>query len=257
MKKEYEGCRDKKRLDEAVSFAAERHAGQFRKGTVIPYLVHPMEVLNILFRMGADTDLMIAGVLHDTIEDTDTSRDEIEAHFGKDVAELVAGHSEDKSKSWDERKCHAIAELSKSDKRFKMLVMADKLSNLRAIASDYKRVGDELWARFNAPQEKQAWYYSEIDDALSDMQKYPDCVDAYWELNGLIKDVFVRFFITDDAIYQMCLDGTGFRYEKTVCDWLPYDGELPDDAAIIMRAAAEAIEDDWLDGLYFSGNKQG
>lgn len=147
-------------LEKAIHFATFKHAGQLRKGTTVPYIVHPLETMKILLSMNADTNLLIAGLLHDTVEDTDTSIEEITEIFGADVAALVGGHSEDKSKSWEERKTHAIKVLADASRRMKMLVMADKVSNLRSMAADYRAVGDKLWSRFNAPVEKQAWYYS-------------------------------------------------------------------------------------------------
>ena len=115
--------------------------------------------------------------------------------FGDDVAELVASNSEDKSKSWDERKLHTITELATADVRVKMLIMADKLSNIRSIAYDYAIKGDDLWIRFNAPKEKQTWYYDGILDALYDLQDIPQCEKAYWEITGLFKDVFVKYYL--------------------------------------------------------------
>ena len=181
-------------LEKAIHFATSKHAGQLRKGTTVPYIVHPLETMNILGAMKADTNLLIAGLLHDTVEDTDTNVEEIAESFGTDVAALVSGHSEDKSKTWEERKTHAIKELAESNRRMKMLVMADKVSNLRSIAADYRAIGDELWKRFNAPVEKQAWYYSGIQDSLWNMQLDPDAAPVYWEMVGLYKDVFVKFY---------------------------------------------------------------
>ena len=99
-------------LEKAIHFATSKHAGQLRKGTKVPYIVHPLETMNILRSMNADTNLLIAGLLHDTVEDTDTSIEEIKEVFGTDVAALVGGHSEDKSKTWVERKTYAIKELA-------------------------------------------------------------------------------------------------------------------------------------------------
>lgn len=129
---------------------------------MLPYILHPLEVLQILSNMDADTDLQIAGLLHDTIEDTDTTAQEIAALFGEDVAALVSHHSEDKEKSWLARKTAALAALQSADERQQMLALADKLSNLRSIARDYAALGDALWQRFHAPKEKQAWYYNGI-----------------------------------------------------------------------------------------------
>ena len=259
----------KHRLNTAIEFATQKHSGQFRKATAIPYIVHPLEVLQILYSMRADTNLMIAGVLHDTVEDTDTTLDEIREIFGDDVAELVASNSEDKSKSWDERKLHTITELATADVRVKMLIMADKLSNVRSIAYDYAIKGDELWTRFNAPKEKQAWYYDGILDALYDLQDIPQCEKAYWEITGLFKDVFVKYYLDkkNDVIYQASDNGVVFYLKKGSPMWNDAIAELsgtiseditnddkphfynvnpiPDDAELISRKEAELTEDIW------------
>ena len=182
--------RDNELLNEAVIFAVRRHSGQFRKGTRLPYIVHPLETLSILVNMKADTALMAAGVLHDVIEDTDTSEKELLERFGEDVCRLVMSHSEDKSKSWDERKKHAVSELKKSSFRVKMLVMADKVSNLRSIYADYRDMGEELWERFNAPREKQEWYYGAIKDALAEMKDDCHTAEVYGEMVRLCKEIF-------------------------------------------------------------------
>lgn len=258
------------RLNKAIVFATERHSGQFRKATTLPYILHPLEVLQILYSMRADTNLMISGVLHDTVEDTDTSLDEIRELFGDDVAELVASNSEDKSKTWDERKHHTIDELAKADERVKMLIMADKLSNLRSIAFDYEEIGDKLWDRFNAPKEKQAWYYDGIQDALYDMQFIPECEKLYWEFVALFKDVFVKYYLDKEAkiIYQICDTGLAYFLKKGDSAWYsvadeisdilenkinnfnekPYfckTNTIPEGAEPIARKDAELLEDIW------------
>ena len=213
------------RLDEAIRFATERHTGQTRKGTNIPYILHPLEVLQILYSMRADSELLIAGVLHDTVEDTDTTLDEIRERFGSDVAELVASNSEDKSKTWEERKQHTIDTLPSVPYRVKQLIFADKLANLRSIAYDFRNLGDKLWERFNAPAEKQAWYYGGIDDALSSLQ-HTDCKDVYWEYVGLFKDVFVKYYLDKNAetLHQVCLSGEHYCLRKSLPEfWVSYE----------------------------------
>ena len=235
------------RLNEAIKFAVEHHAGQFRKATVQPYISHPLEAMVILQSMGADINLQIAGVLHDTIEDTDATEDEIRALFGDDVADLVTAHSEDKSKTWDERKTAAIEELAKADKRLKMLVMADKVSNLRSMALDYARVGEKLWNRFNADVSRQAWYYGGIQDALYDMQTYPECAAVYWEMVALYKDLFVHFYldVPSETLYQVCQDGTRFCLKKGNPEWKIAATNPPSTTVCIDRKHAEKTEDNW------------
>lgn len=242
-------------LEKAIHFATTKHAGQLRKGTTIPYIVHPLETMIILRSMNADTNLLIAGLLHDTIEDTDTTLEEIAENFGTDVAVLVNGHSEDKSKTWEERKTHAIQELAKASRRMQMLVMADKVSNLRSIAADYRAIGDKLWERFNAPVEKLAWYYSGIQDSLWDMQVDPDAAPVYWEMVGLYKDIFVKYYrefcppgYYEDYLLQVCADGSIFRLDKGNPEWRMIEDSVKDierSCEELSRKDAEILEDEW------------
>ncbi|MGN0735063.1 MAG: O-acetyl-ADP-ribose deacetylase [Anaerovoracaceae bacterium] len=184
-------------LEKAISFAMEAHRGTLRKGTERPYILHPLEVLQILSSMKADIGLMAAGVLHDTIEDTSVTLKDIMDNFGTDVAALVNGHTEDKRKSWFVRKLTNICELDEADERLKMLIMADAVSNLRSMYADYKEVGEELWQRFNAPKELQAWKYREVQDALCDMQDCDAARDVYLEMADLNRKLFADFY-TDE-----------------------------------------------------------
>lgn len=180
-------------LEKAIQFAVERHAGSIRKGTTRPYIVHPLETMQILISMKADTRLLIAGVLHDTVEDTATTMEEITELFGFDAAGLVAAHTEDKSKTWEERKQHAIEEVTVASRRVKMLVLADKVANLRSLEADYADLGEKLWERFHAPKERQAWYYGSMRDALAEMQDYPETKKVYAEMVKLCKNIFVDY----------------------------------------------------------------
>ena len=238
-------------LEKAISFAMEAHRGTVRKGTERPYILHPIEVLQILSSMKADAGLMAAGVLHDTIEDTAVTLKDIVDNFGADVAALVNGHTEDKRQSWFVRKLTDICELEDADVRLKMLIMADTVSNLRSLYADYREAGEELWLRFNAPKELQAWKYSKVQDALSEMQDYEETRDVYWEMVDLYKDIFVTFYRDEDeeneAIYQVDASGEVYcclRYEPK---WEPFDEELPEGAVIVPRKYAERLEENWQD----------
>ena len=177
-------------LDRALLFAAKCHEGQVRKGTSRPYIVHPIETMEILSEMKADLSLLIAGLLHDTLEDTSATEEEIVKYFGMEVGFLVASHSEDKSKSWEERKKTAIQKARDGSMRLKMLIMADKVSNLRSLYRDKKEIGENIWERFNAPKEKQEWYYSEMKGALSEMEHSPETKGIYLEMTKLCRLVF-------------------------------------------------------------------
>ena len=180
------------RLNQAIYFATERHAGQYRKDTATPFIVHPMEVLVILSSMDVDTDVLIAGVLHDTVEDTDTTIGEIRALFGDEIAALVGEHTEDKSKTWQERKETEYRDTFAGSVPLKKLVLADKLANIRSVHRDYQIVGENLWSRFNAGAEKQKWYYGKMLEALEELQQHDDAKDYYGEMLRLYKEVFEK-----------------------------------------------------------------
>lgn len=234
-------------LDQAILYATQHHAGQRRKGTDRPYILHPLETMLILHRMNAAPALLAAGVLHDVLEDTDATASDLRAHFGDDITRLVAAHSEDKRLPWRARKQHAIDTLAHADRRQQMLVLADKVSNLRSMAADYAQIGEALWDRFNAGPAEQAWYYSNIEDAFWDLQTDPDCSPAYWEMNGLFKDLFVQFYLDPEtpALYQICRDGTAARLIKGDPQWQTINNTLPPDAERLSRKDAEALEDQW------------
>lgn len=171
-------------IDEAIEFATKAHEGQFRKGTKRPYIVHPIEVADIVSAMTKDKAVICAAVLHDTIEDCkDVTQHVLEEQFGVRVAELVAQESEDKTQSWEKRKSTTIQHLKDAPLEVKMIGLADKLSNMRDIDRDYPVLGDELWRRFRM-QSKAAmgWYYKGIRDVLKHDFKGVDAYDEYCKL---------------------------------------------------------------------------
>jgi hypothetical protein len=148
---------------------------QARKGSQFPYVSHPIRVAEILARFGYGEDPVVAAFLHDTIEDTDVTRDDIEAQFGARIATLVTSVSEpDKSASWKDRKEHTIEHLRQErDPEVLALTAADKLDNVRSTTDMVRELGAETtWGLFNAPKSKQHWYYRTIAQVL--LAKGPD-----------------------------------------------------------------------------------
>ena len=239
-------------LEKAIAFAMDAHMGASRKGTNRPYILHPIETLQILASMNADTNLMIAGVLHDTLEDTEVTLLDIYDRFGVDVAALVNGHTEDKRKIWYVRKLTTVSALPGENIRQKALAMADKVANMRNMLIDYKRIGDELWERFNAPKHLQAWYYGKLNDGLYEMQNYPETADVYWEMTALYKDLFVEYFVDENkgVLYQICADGESVVLKKGKPRWNPLESSVPKTARSITRKEAERIEDNWAEPFW-------
>ena len=153
-------------IQKAIIYATLKHEGQKRKGTNIPYIVHPMEVMQILTELRCTENVIIAGILHDTLEDTDATPEEIKQLFGVDVLSIVQGESEDKSKTWKERKAATIERLKGDNPATKLVCFADKLSNIRSMYRDKLAVGAELWKRFNADKDSIEWYYRGVAAAL-------------------------------------------------------------------------------------------
>ena len=158
-------------IKEAAEFADRAHQGVFRKGTEIPYITHPMETAAIVTAFTDEPEMIAAALLHDVIEDAGVTREELEEKFGPRVAFLVDGESEDKSKSWVERKGATVERLKTATRDEKILALADKLSNIRSTARDYLVLGDEVWQRFNQKdKDMQGWYYKGVAEALKEFK---------------------------------------------------------------------------------------
>ncbi|ULT57698.1 HD domain-containing protein [Neobacillus drentensis] len=176
-------------IEKALQIAAKAHVKQRRKGSDIPYIVHPVAVGMILMKAGYDETLIAAGILHDTVEDTDLSLQDIEQEFGFKIAEIVRGCSEpDKSLTWDLRKKHTIEYLKNAPSDIRAVACADKLHNVRSITNDYNQVGNEIWSKFNAGKEKQEWYYTHIVESL----KYQNSFPLVEELEEAVHHLFNR-----------------------------------------------------------------
>ncbi len=181
-------------MDRAIIFATRAHSGTFRKGTNIPYIVHPIEAAAIAATLTDDPDVIAAAVLHDVVEDTDATVAEIRFFFNDHIAKLVEAESENKRRdlppqeTWMLRKMETLEFLrNEADREAKILALADKLSNMRAIHRDQKSEGDKLWERFNEKRkERHGWMYRQVADALCDLQ---DTL-AWQEYDELVKKTF-------------------------------------------------------------------
>ncbi len=152
------------RIDEAIKLSSIAHDGQFRKGSKIPYISHPVAVGLLLQKVGATNEQIVAGILHDTIEDTYLRHEDIEEKFGTKIAFLVSACSEENPKAaWQERKEKTLISLKNSSEEVKLIVCADKFHNLMCIKKDLPEAGEEkFWQIFGKGREHQAWYYQEL-----------------------------------------------------------------------------------------------
>lgn len=155
------------KVEQAIYFATKAHHGQNRKMEKVAMIFHPFTVGMILQRAGCRDEVVIAGILHDVIEDTKYTKEDIKKKFGEEIAELVDGVSEsDKSLSWEERKQETIDYLKTACLDEKLIECADKINNLESIYLDIKKEGEEVWKKFKRGREQQKWYHTNVYKSL-------------------------------------------------------------------------------------------
>jgi GTP pyrophosphokinase len=152
------------RFHRAFLFAAEKHASQTRKASTIPYISHLMGVASLVLEFGGDEDMAIAALLHDVVEDCGGAPmlKKVRRRFGRRVAKIVDGCTDSDTTPkppWRERKESYIRHLKTADAETRLVSAADKLNNVRSILSDYREVGEAIWARFNGRRDGTLWYY--------------------------------------------------------------------------------------------------
>ena len=183
---------DSSLLDRAILFAVRAHADTERKGKGFPYIVHPLEAMAIVATMTNDQELLAAAVFHDTIEDTDTTMEQLCAEFGPRVAKLVETETDqhfsaDKALTWHQRKQESLNRLASASRDAMIVALGDKLSNMRGIAQDYAVLGDELWQRFNVKTKADhAWRFRQLAEVLKPLGE----TFAYQEFRKLVIQVF-------------------------------------------------------------------
>jgi len=175
------------KIQKAIKFAAKTHnhyQQQVRKGKVIPYISHPLTVGIILALAKAPEDVIVAGILHDTIEDSvkekKVTAEMLSERFGQNVADLVLSVTEqNRSLSWDERKNEALSHIEHFSHDSIMVKSGDILSNTSELIDDYAREGDDCFVRFHAPKDKI------IDHQLKAIAAIVEC----WKENPLTDDL--------------------------------------------------------------------
>ncbi len=166
------------RFLDAFRFALAKHRTQRRKGTDVPYIAHLMSVASIVLEAGGDEDQAIAALLHDVVEDQGGKPvlEEIRARFGERVARIVDGCTDADSHPkppWEERKKAYIARVRHEDADTRLVSAADKLHNARAILADYRRLGEDIWARFKGGRAGTLWYYDALVNTFREAGSNP------------------------------------------------------------------------------------
>ena len=195
------------RLEEAIIYATIMHQGKVRKFGNMPYILHPMEVAQILATMTEDEEIITAGILHDIVEDTDGTLEEIEKRFGARVAFLVSSESENKypgedpGATWKRRKEESLRVLRNSrDIGVKMLWLADQLTNIRSLAGLYAERGETIWQTLHQRDPAmQRWYYQSVAEIVElSLNK----TGAFKEFIQHINFIWPGTFDSDKARYR-------------------------------------------------------
>lgn len=170
-------------VQKAYCFAAAAHNGTVRKGTKIPYFYHPMETAHYAFQLSGQAEVTAAAILHDVVEDTAYSMEDLEERFPGKVAQLVGYETENKmadrtaAETWKQRKQMALSRIQSAPLEAKMIALADKLSNIKSIEQDFRKTGNSVWERFNQNDKtQQGWYYGAMLQATSEL-----CETPHWQ----------------------------------------------------------------------------
>lgn len=178
-------------IERAIEVAAKAHKNQTRKCTDIPYITHPYTVGMMLLREGLSEEVVAAGILHDTVEDTSITLEFIQREFGEKVAKIVKGCSEpDKTLPWEDRKKHTIEYLKTASFEEQVVSCADKLHNITTVYEAYKEIGEEVWKRFKRGRDKQEWYYRSLVEVLCTKENLSSGIKLFSQFKNMVDKVF-------------------------------------------------------------------
>ena len=180
---------DSSLLDRAIHFAVDAHRNTARRGKNLPYIVHPLEALTIAATLTDDQEVLAAAVLHDTVEDTNVTNEDLKAAFGERVASFVETESDVlvAGATWHDRKKNSRERLAAASREAKIVALGDKLSNMRAIARDYAAQGETFWNLFHIKDKAvHGARYRGLVEALDDLSG----TAAYEEFKRLVEQVF-------------------------------------------------------------------
>lgn len=197
--------------EKAKQFAIKAHKGQIRKNeTDKPMIMHPIHVGMLLEKYGYDENVIAAGYLHDVVEDTEYTIEDIKKEFGSDIASLVMNASEpDKSLSWEERKQHTIENTKNLPFRNKLVVCADKIDNLEDLMLKFEKNGTRDFSTFKRGEEQQKQYYSNIYNSLLSGE---DCETPIFKQLKEILDIV--FFEKEDLYLKDTIFNDSEYYKK-------------------------------------------
>lgn len=217
------------KISRAIRFAIKTHEiyqKQKRKGKDIPYITHPLTVGLILSRIGADENTVVAGILHDTIEDSisekKVSKEMLEKRFGKEVAELVQSVTEtNKELPWDDRKREALEHIKSFSHNSRLVKSADIMSNTTELVEDYEQDGETVFEHFNASKEKLLQHHLRaITTIIEGWSDNPLVQDLQWVARKLQSIGAGEFMLKNHAqIIEYADYNKDILLQCPVCGW--------------------------------------
>ncbi len=168
-------------VEKAIALALRAHEGQMRKEAPTPYIVHPVRVALLLARYGFSDEVIAAGLVHDVVEDTPVSLDDVRRELGDAVADLVAPVTHDDTLPWEEKKRAYIEAVRVAPEDAKAIATADKIANAESLIAAHAREGNAVWNYFNAGREKKVWFEESMLAMLHESWQHP-IVDAYAQM---------------------------------------------------------------------------
>lgn len=165
-------------IERAMALAVRAHEGQMRKEAAVPYIVHPVSVALILARYGFSDTVIAAALVHDVVEDTSVSEEELRRELGDGVADLVVPVTHDSTLPWEEKKRAYIEAVRNASMDVKAISIADKITNAESLIAAYKVQGTAIWKYFNAGREKKLWFEHAMLDMFRASLVHP-IVDEY------------------------------------------------------------------------------
>lgn len=180
-------------FDFATQFIAQKYDHVYRPGVVVPYTTHLFGVARLLKSAGYRDEVVIAGLLHDCLEDGRATVGELQNYFGNDITKLVEASTEpQKGIEWEQRKRTVLHSIQyKTDEQL-AIMLAEKIHNVRAITVEVAQLGEHVWSNFKAPKEKQEWYYRSIIEQIKIY--HPNAV-LLGQLEQAVEKLFVRIEI--------------------------------------------------------------
>lgn len=165
-------------IENAAMIAVVAHNGQTRKNDDTPYVMHPISVAITLSRYGFPDHVVAAALVHDVLEDTDFSEEELRQGIGEEAFAIVKTVTNDPNLPWEEQRAAYVEVLRTASPEAKAVSAADKVANMKNLLAAYAEQGPALWDKFNRGKDKKLWFEELMVSMLKETWSHP-LIDEY------------------------------------------------------------------------------